>query len=208
MEIGVVSIADGDKYQKTVKPAMDTLNRYCFRHKYPLFNEVPEFVKTPRGVTWWRIPLIQYVMRQHPELDLIAWFDADVILTNQPVSIKDKIQHYSDEKHVILSSDIVPRKVNPGVMFLRNTPWTRLFLGLWDSQSDLVAAGMPLIAVLNFLLKGDIGNCLARVEIEPSTQAFNQMHSWKPEYFANHVAGFHSGGKLSRLTALSRNVIQ
>src|SRR5436305_122069 len=91
--IAVVTIAQGEEYQKCMRLGTQSKRAYCQKHGYDfIFSK--DSSDPSRHIYWSKIFLILQVLENNPSYQWVVWLDADTLIMNQDIPIEDLI----DEK--------------------------------------------------------------------------------------------------------------
>ncbi|KAI9599038.1 hypothetical protein BDF19DRAFT_429900 [Syncephalis fuscata] len=118
---------------------------YAIRHGYSFVARSAEYAQQSRhkhrGPGWGRLDVIQKVL---PKYDWILWTDMDAIIVNDTKRVMDLFNMWEQqkelkfsEKHLILTR--VPgdeKNVDPGVMLVRNSAWSRNFIQAVQKRAE------------------------------------------------------------------------
>jgi hypothetical protein len=84
-----------------------------------------------RAVSWSKIKLLQREMLSNPDIDLIVWYDDDILITNPKLKFEELIKDY-DFTNILLSAEVHP-PFNSGVIVCKNNLETFDYLQhIWD----------------------------------------------------------------------------
>lgn len=100
---------------------------YCKLHGYTyiLYNDIPIKAEIPH---WNKVAIL---LEHLSKYDWLVWIDSDAIFTKINQKLEEVIAKESN-KDLLLCDDIGGWQLNTGVMFLKNTEWTKnIFLKLW-----------------------------------------------------------------------------
>lgn len=121
---------------------------YAERHGYRFEAARGEVDTAGRSNYWSKIVLLREWL---PQVELLAWFDCDIVIRRQDLDIADEF--YPDDFQALCLEYIVNGpSPNPGVWLLRNVPETHEFLDLLWETGDLPGAQLPEQATLGHLL--------------------------------------------------------
>ena len=83
-------------------------------------------------VTWNKV----FVIQKHLDnFEWVMWIDSDAIFTNMNITINEIIK--SCDKDMIIADDIGGWKMNTGVMFWKNTDWSKNILNKWCNMRKI-----------------------------------------------------------------------
>lgn len=120
---------------------------YCHRHGYDFYA----ISETPRGrpAPWMKIPAALSLLSQ--QYDWVILVDIDAVIIDHSV----KLEEFTDPRYdTIIGVD--RHGVNTGVLFLRNTVWSRLFLAeAWTLTDEPLSAIWWEQASIVWLIKAE-----------------------------------------------------
>lgn len=111
----------GTNYKAISEITVPVMKKYCERHGY----EFRELVLPGTGNEYYYCKIAYFIELFKEEIDVIAYFDADILLTNLHL----KIELFLDDKHDMYISKHAG-EVNGGAMILKNTSWSRNFMDI------------------------------------------------------------------------------
>jgi hypothetical protein len=119
MKIGVCSLSIGDKFKNIVKYGIKSKQMYCNKHKYDFIDDESVYDST-RPPAWSKILLLEKYL---PKYDYLVWIDGDTYIMNDEIKLEDLIKKLNpDDLDLMIANDYI--KVNTGVFFLKNTPFS------------------------------------------------------------------------------------
>ena len=124
MKVVVCSLAAGEDYRRLMEPCIASHRAYCAFHDYEYIYETRQ-LDLRRPPAWSKVRLMQRILEEDKP-DILAWLDADTIITNNQIEISSVMALVDEDKDLLLSRD--RNNLNTGVMFARGTEWTRNFL--------------------------------------------------------------------------------
>jgi hypothetical protein len=109
---------------------------YAIQHGYTFVARSAEYAQQSRhkhrGPGWGRLDVIQKVL---PHYDWVLWTDMDAIIVNNTERIMNLFTKWNKEqslgfsdKHLVLTRLPGGQGVDPGVMLIRNSPWSHDFI--------------------------------------------------------------------------------
>eukprot|EP01134_Creolimax_fragrantissima_P007190 CFRG7190T1 len=100
-------------------------------------------------VTWNKVNAIPRHLQDH---EWMMWIDSDAVFTNMNITLESIIEKASD-KEFLIADDPAGWMLNTGVMFFRNTEWTRNMIQKWwtmpKHQHNMGAEQKQLIKLLD-----------------------------------------------------------
>jgi len=183
-----------DRQMEFSLPMMNELENYCNRHNYKCVIEDKSLDET-RAQSWSKIKLLQREMLSNPDIDLIVWYDDDILITNPELKFEELIKDY-DFTNILLSEEVHP-PFNCGVIVCKNNMETFDYLQhIWD----LCEQYPQYKTTPNWeqeIFHRD--NNRSKIKTIPHTiiQSFYREFDlpehlkWKPEHFAAHITGNH-----------------
>ena len=115
----VCTLAIGEGYKEVVKYATLSKEKYCEKHKYTFINGGEENYNKSRDIRWSKIKLLIQCLNEYPDCDYIVWIDADTLITNDTIKLKDLIIEYMENKTFMMCRDN-GFLINTGVWFIKN----------------------------------------------------------------------------------------
>lgn len=131
---GVVRHCSGVSYLNITSLAYSNSEQYATRHGYEHFEAnattMPSLAFfTPKS--WLKVGFMWQVLTNRGDVQWLLWLDCDALIKKLDESIQDLLSSLgvADDHDIVVAQDIAPSPFNLGVMFIRNTPWTRDVLG-------------------------------------------------------------------------------
>lgn len=126
-------------YRVITKYGKQSMDLYCKKHGYDFIWETEETKDSvydgQRDIPWYKIKLIEKIMKHHPEYDFIVWNDADSMIVDDEKKLENLIEKYLGDKDILLAKDWMST-LNTGTMFIRNTPYClELMSRIWANTS-------------------------------------------------------------------------
>lgn len=133
MKIGI--FVSYDSYFKPVADiTMPVLARYCERHGYTM--SVTQNPLVERTLVWDRcLTMMENCLKGY---DWILHMDADVLITNQTVSLESIIEQFPKQHHVVMSKDF--NNLNDGIVFTRGTMIAQMLWKKWWKMKEEVSS--------------------------------------------------------------------
>lgn len=185
--IGVCSLTIGDEYKEITKYGRKTKVLYCEKHAYDFFDEEDD-VDTTRPLAWSKIKIIQ---RHLPSYDYIVWIDGDTLIMNDKIKLDNIITFDTDGKDIMVAQDYT--MINTGVIFIKNTEWSRKFLDLIYDQTDFLNHPNWEQGAFIHLLNQNISNAKDHIKVLP-LQEQNKINSYWYTYKFNNCFILHFPG--------------
>lgn len=132
-KIAVCTLALGEEYKTITAYGRMTKVYYCNRHGYDFRDDEDAHDKT-RPYAWSKVKLIQKCLNQNYEY--VVWIDADTHIMNPDITLESLIDRLSGGKDILLASDW--DKINSGVMFIKNTEWSKKFFETLYDQTEFL----------------------------------------------------------------------
>jgi hypothetical protein len=133
-KIGIVSIASGDAFRRSVAPCIESQEKYCRRNGYANIH-FTSFDSKGRPASWGKVLALQQAIREHPELDYFLWIDADALITNPFFRLEALCDRLDKAKRSILVANDGGGNINMGVFMMRRGEATNLILeNLWKQE--------------------------------------------------------------------------
>ncbi|KAF8934464.1 hypothetical protein BGZ47_010357 [Haplosporangium gracile] len=116
-------------------PSADNKRDYADKHGYDFVARAAEFAQEEhrgRRLVWGKIGAIQKVL---PHYEWLFWMDMDAIIADLDKDLRDiirfaeqaKLKDGGDEVSLIVARPNADKKLNAGVMLIKNTEWSRAF---------------------------------------------------------------------------------
>lgn len=133
-KFGVVRHCSGASYLNITSLAYSNSEHYATRHGYEHFEAnattMPSLAFfTPKS--WLKVGFMWQVLTNRGDVQWLLWLDCDALIKTLDESIQDLLLALgvAHDHDIVVAQDIAPSPFNLGVMFIRNTPWTRDVLG-------------------------------------------------------------------------------
>lgn len=161
------------------------MQEYCNQHGYD-FKCLREGFDNTRPYVWGKLKFIQ---EQLAEYEWVVWIDTDCLITNPNFSLESIIQKYPN-KELLVAEEVFPSRKNPntGVLFVKNTDFSKQFLKDWYSQTSFIGSVWEDQSALHDMLQKQT---YPEIALCPQKQ-FNSMyinHTWSDGDFILHLAG-------------------
>lgn len=135
-KIAVCTLTIGEKYKKVVYWGHHTKELYCMRHGYDLRTDEDIYDKS-RPPAWSKIKLLLKCLEE--DYEYVVWMDADTAIMNHNITLDDIITQFSGNKDMMIAKDLY--NFNTGVMFVKNTEWSKKFLNHVYNQTEYINDG-------------------------------------------------------------------
>ncbi len=133
-KIGIVSIASGDAFRRSVAACIESQEKYCRRNGYANIH-FDGFDTKGRPAPWGKVLALQQAIREHPGLDYFLWMDADALITNPFFRLEGLCDRLEKAKRSMLIANDGGGNINTGVFMVRRGPATDLILeNLWKQE--------------------------------------------------------------------------
>lgn len=121
----IATLVIGADYMKGLQKCLDSKKEYANTHGYQFIQGGEQFWDRKKPIAWSKIPFMLNICEKVPEGTLIWLSDADVLITNQTLTIEDQIVTLLPEgKDMLLTRDACGN-INSGNTLFRNTAWAR-----------------------------------------------------------------------------------
>jgi len=164
--------------------ALKNKKRYCDLHGYAFFHETVILDKE-RPAPWSKLLSIQQLLL-NPHCGWVFYIDADTFITNTLVTLESIIGPDRKED-IIFSSDMVAI-VNTGVILIKRSPFSIVFLTRVYGHCEFHTHGWWEQAAINFMLQQESAQNRSEVAILHQ----RVMNSCWP-YFGGAECGWHRG---------------
>lgn len=203
-KIVVASMAIGHDYNLLVQGSYENKRDYCKRRGYG-FRFEHESWDLDRPIPWSKILIILDIM-QDSDVKWIMWSDADSLITNYHIRIKDFIDKRYD---MIVASDC--SGINTGQFIIRNCRWSREFLAkVYDRREFINHGWWEQAAIMDEYANSDEVKKHIKVLHQRAMNSYaaeynpdNYDVKWQPYDFIVHFAGIR-GTELYNLMQLYR----
>jgi hypothetical protein len=140
MKIAVCTLHINDWYEKIVKYSLKNKKIYCDKHGYDFItqgsNTLDKSIQVydgKRECPWYKIKFIKYILNNY-DYDIVVWIDADTHILKMERTLEYYIDTYMKNKDMLLGSEN-NYPVHTGVIFARNTPYTKSILdAVWNNK--------------------------------------------------------------------------
>lgn len=123
-KIAMLTVVSDDNYYKKYKYAFYTKKNYCKYHNYKYEFYIEKENKYPKGNGWMKIYKLLEIIKNY---DYVFMSDADVVITNNDIRLKDIIMKYENKnKMMYITSDY--NSLNTGNIIWKNCKDTIEFL--------------------------------------------------------------------------------
>lgn len=187
MKIAICSIAYGDKYRETVKYGIKSKLLYCNNHNYTFYDE-KNILDKYRPIAWSKII---HILKYLDDYDYICWIDADTYIMNDKIKLEDIIEENMNDKDIMITRDF--KLPNTGVMFCKNTQWTKDFLKLVYEQEQFINHGNWEQAAFIDLYENNVFESQKHVNIL-SVDKQNKFNSYWYSYYPETCFILHFAG--------------
>lgn len=187
-KIGICTLSIGEKYRQRTKGSLQNKVEYCAKYGYDLIEDDLVY-DTSKHIAWSKINLI---LKYLDKYDYLVWIDADILIMNDKIKLESFIDRYSNVD-IICGSDW--RMINTGILFVKNTEWSRNFLtavynNVYDPEADSKEryknweqGSFIHLHDNNYL------ECRSRVKVTDPTEFNSYWYNYFPGHFALHFAG-------------------
>jgi predicted O-methyltransferase YrrM len=135
-DIAICSLSAGSIYKTKVKYGIQTRAEYCKKHGYDFReDEDDKIIDTTRPLAWSKINLILRCLEDG--YNYVVWIDADTFIMNNTIPIQFFIDNYLQNKDILVTKDYIDL-INSGVMFIKNTEWSKTFFTELYNQTDFI----------------------------------------------------------------------
>jgi hypothetical protein len=202
----ITTLAIGVDYRKGLSKCFESKRAYAERHGYRYIQGGEEYWDRRKPTAWSKIPFLLNVLADLPENTLVWQSDADVLITNSALKIEDVMVPLLPEgKDMLLTLDACGT-INSGNILLRNTAWTRDFLGRVYQQTQFTYHIWWEQAAIVSLYESN-PNDKRMIEVTRNHKAFNAYLRglpgeplWEQGDFLVHFAGVYNPKDMEDLT--------
>jgi hypothetical protein len=207
MSVTILTLAIGVDYCKSLKKALESKAAYAQKHGYTYIQAGEEWWDRDRPIAWSKVPCLLKTLESLPEGALVWQSDADVLITNDSLSLESHvIPLLPPEKDMLLTFDAC-KHLNSGNILMRNTAWCRDFWRRVNERTDCTYhiwwENMAMIKLIE-----ENQSDRDRIHITNQHKRFNAyiMGSpgeplWEPGDFLVHFAGVYKPEKMANLIA-------
>jgi len=205
MSVTILTLAIGVDYCKSLKKALESKEAYAQKHGYAYIQAGEEWWDRDRPIAWSKVPFLLKTLESLPEGALVWQSDADVLITNDSLSLESHVIPLLPlEKDMLLIFDAC-KHVNSGNILMRNTAWCRDFWRRVNERTDCTYhiwwENMAMIKLIE-----ENQSDRDRIHITNEHKRFNAyiMGSpgeplWEPGDFLVHFAGVYKPEKMANL---------
>ncbi len=202
----ITTLAIGVDYRKGLSKCFESKRAYAEKHGYRYIQGGEEYWDRRKPTAWSKIPFLLSVCADVPEDTLIWQSDADVLITNPELTIENVMVPLLPEgKDMLLTLDACGT-INSGNILLRNTAWTRDFLGRVYLQTQFTYHIWWEQAAIVSLYESN-PNDNRMIEVTRNHKAFNAYLRglpgeplWEQGDFLVHFAGVYNPKDMEELT--------
>jgi len=186
--IAVATLALGEEYKRFTRYGRQTKVDYCQFQGYD-FREDENSYDPSRPYAWSKVRLISKCLSEE-KYDYVVWIDADTHIMNPNISLESFITSLSEDRDILIASDW--DKINSGVMFIKNTEWSKKFFEVLYDQTDFLNhPNWEQEAIIHMYNTNILDSKSHITKLHPSQQTqFNSyygMYHWGQ--FLIHLAG-------------------
>lgn len=123
---------------------------YASKHGYSLTDH-SSLIYTSRPPAWTKVLALQALLNQQTDPDAVdycdwaVWLDADTVIMNSSIPFESFLPVSNSSQSLLAAIDDRNGGHNSGVLFFRNTAWSRDFLqNWWDMKSFVRPPGLSL----------------------------------------------------------------
>lgn len=205
MSVTILTLAIGVDYCKSLKKALESKAAYAQKHGYRYIQAGEEWWDRDRPIAWSKVPFLLKTLESLPEGALVWQSDADVLITNDSLSLESHvIPLLPADKDMLLIFDAC-KHVNSGNILMRNTAWCRDYWKRVNERTDCTYhiwwENMAMIKLIE-----ENQSDRDRIHITNEHKRFNAyiMGSpgeplWEPGDFLVHFAGVYKAEKMANL---------
>jgi len=139
-KIALASLSIGEEYKKKVYPGILGKKAYCRKFEYD-FRDDEDVYDPERPPAWSKVKLILKLLKEN-SYDYIVWIDSDTLLQDFQKRIEDIILKFGFQGESQAPYDLLFTRdfhtLNSGVMFIRNTAWSKAFFEKVYSQTEFI----------------------------------------------------------------------
>lgn len=185
MKIGVITLASGEKFLHDIKYGKITLKNYCQKHNYDLLEDNTLIKEHDREIQWTKILLIQKFLDLNI-YDYLLWFDADIMILNQDITLESFINRLMNGKDVMYSRDY-GGWVNNGVIFIKNSEFSKqYFKETWNHTNQVCREQ----GSMDMLYRHNWNNAQNHIQITDDQREYNPMwYQYEYGMFLMHFPG-------------------
>jgi len=205
VKIAVATLALGEEYRKIVECGTITRVKYCEKYGYD-FREDEDVHDKTRPPAWSKILLLLKCLNEGKEnkYDYVVWIDADTLIMNPEKKLEDFIGALMGDSDLMVAKDWT--RINSGVIFVKNTEWSKKFLEEVYSKEEFIHDPDWDQKSLQYCYDNNILDSREHVHVLPLYQQseFNSYYfMYKYGHFLVHCAGcFRLGKNTGRLDEL------
>jgi hypothetical protein len=177
--IAMCSLTLGDQYKEITKNGRKSKVLYCNKHNYT-FHDDEDVYDSTRAPAWSKIKLIQRYLQSY---DYVVWVDGDTMIMNDQIKLEEIIKQHSNGMDIMVAQDWT--MINTGVIFIKNTEWSRKFLDLIYDQIQFLDHPNWEQASFIYLLENNISESHQHIKVlhVDDQNIFNSY--WFTYYFNN-----------------------
>ncbi len=188
--IALCTLSIGEDYKRLVMYSNKVKQDYCKSHIYDYRDdEDDEIVDKSRPLAWSKVNLIRRCLKDG--YDYVVWIDADAFIMNPTIKLESIIVNFSKDKDILLTMDAVD-VLNSGVMFIKNTEWSKAFFDLVYNMTDFINHSNWEQGAIIDLYENNILDSQYHIAVLPKTYQ-RLFNSYCPLYkdgdFILHLAG-------------------
>jgi hypothetical protein len=196
--IYVITAWDGNQ-DALAKVSMPNILAYCHRHNYGLIQAR----NGERHPCWWKVKAVEQALAEIKP-DWAVWLDIDLWITNHTT----KLEYWMSLDHDFVCS-YDKNGLNAGVLFFRNTEWTRQLLERWW-ETDTHGCVSPEQSALAYCLPAMNANSKWCCRPQKEFNAYDYSEygysyasgQWEVGDFILHMPGVTNERRIERFTQL------
>jgi hypothetical protein len=192
--IVVCTLSIGEEYKETVKYATLSKEKYCQKHNYIFIDGEDIHYNMERDIRWSKIKLLIKCLNDYPSCDYIVWLDADTLIINDEIILKDIIIEHMENKTFMMCRDN-GFLINTGVWFIKNNLYALKMLNMIYEHPNVkpyIFENYHEQGSYTFLYDNNIENLRDNSIILPTSyqHVFNCSYCfYKDGYFLVHYLG-------------------
>jgi len=137
VRIAILTFCVGPDYKRAMKPGIQSKYEYAKKHGYDFLCEGCEEVwDKSKPIPWSKF---NYILKYINDYDFLFWSDADVLITNDTVTLEDQVLPLLPVDKDILWTWDACRHYNNGHMLIRGrSTWAADYFRRASQQNDLL----------------------------------------------------------------------
>ena len=193
---GIVMVTHSSSDNKRAFPLTFKVNRQYAAHNGYTSIVVSQRVVPLYGRAFEKFVLVDRLLTEHKDVNVVVWMNDDAVVKKPEIRIEDWLNKYPTQDILIgagHTGDPVGASqwhaLNPGVMIVRNTPWSRNLFHTFFNRTDCYygSTSAPASCLETILLPTDYGAHVAELSLATfNCDTSNELQGWSTSWHLKH----------------------